>query len=218
MATPGELIHVLAKILGVSEPTVFQHDRNLVKAGYRRTGGRGRSAVKVDATDAANLLIAVVGTPISGPAVKDSVATFKSYSELQAVAPVTDDLFARHPTTWKEIACLRELAPGHGFATALATIIRKIAEGAFEEASRTNQLLDTGALGSVSMSFTLGAPLPFATISVRGAHDTLADRKSRLVEKIQYEGRKTVGALGVDLSQTRSFTHRTVALLANLTR
>jgi len=43
MATPGELVRTVAEALGIAEATVVQYDRNLVAAGLRTKGGRGRS-------------------------------------------------------------------------------------------------------------------------------------------------------------------------------
>lgn len=53
----------------------MQHDRNLVAAGRRSKGGRGRSAAKVTPQDGASLLIAVAGSNY----VKDSVETLEQY-------------------------------------------------------------------------------------------------------------------------------------------
>lgn len=79
MATPGELVKVIAAATGEDEATVAQHDRNLVVAGLRTKGGRGRSAAKVSARDAAVLLTAVLGSH----RVKDSVETVQRYIETQ---------------------------------------------------------------------------------------------------------------------------------------
>lgn len=60
MATPGELVKVIAEVLGVPEPTVVVHDRNLVIAGLRTKGGRGRSAASVTTADGTNVLFATL--------------------------------------------------------------------------------------------------------------------------------------------------------------
>ena len=54
MASPGELVRTLAEVLGVPEPTVTVHDRNLVTAGLRTKGGRGRRAASFTVTLAAS--------------------------------------------------------------------------------------------------------------------------------------------------------------------
>ena len=73
--TPGQLVKAMSIALDVPEETVVQHDRNLVVAGLRTKGGRGRSAPEVTALDAARLFIAVLGSMRT----KDSVATVKQF-------------------------------------------------------------------------------------------------------------------------------------------
>lgn len=58
MATPKELVIKISEITGVSEETLTVYDRNLSIAGLRSKNGRGRSAAKITAQDAAHLLIA----------------------------------------------------------------------------------------------------------------------------------------------------------------
>jgi hypothetical protein len=85
MASPGELVAVMADTLGVPRATVAQYDRVLAENGLRSSGGRGLSAAKVTAADAANLLLAIVGSPISGAAIKEAAKTCKSYGGLRSV-------------------------------------------------------------------------------------------------------------------------------------
>ena len=59
MATPGQLVQVMADILGIPKATVTQYDRVLAEKGLRSKGGRGTSAARVTSRDAANLLIAL---------------------------------------------------------------------------------------------------------------------------------------------------------------
>src|SRR5690606_29464750 len=61
MATPGELIKAVADVLHVPEVTISSYYRSLREAGLVTKGGRGRSAAKMTAADAAHLLIAVGG-------------------------------------------------------------------------------------------------------------------------------------------------------------
>ena len=70
MATPGQMVQTMADVLGIPAATVSQYDRQLAEAGLRTTGGRGPSAAKVGATDAANLLIAILGSPVSGASIR----------------------------------------------------------------------------------------------------------------------------------------------------
>lgn len=77
MATPGELVKVVAAATGTPPATVFQHDRNLVVASLRTKGGRGTSAAKVTARDAAHLFTAILGSE----QVKDSAETVLRYAD-----------------------------------------------------------------------------------------------------------------------------------------
>ena len=56
--TPGQLVKAVAIALDIPEETVTQHDRNLVVAGLRTTGARGRNAPDVTSLDAARLMVA----------------------------------------------------------------------------------------------------------------------------------------------------------------
>lgn len=79
MATPGELVKVIAATTGEDEATVTQHDRNLVIAGLRPKHGRGRNSYKVTARDAAILLTSVLGSH----RVRDGVNTVRRYLQTQ---------------------------------------------------------------------------------------------------------------------------------------
>ncbi len=84
MASPKELVQVVARETGVSEATVTVHDRNLALAGLRSVGGRGRAAARMTYTDAASLIIAVAGSR----SVKDSARTVREYAPLIATMPL----------------------------------------------------------------------------------------------------------------------------------
>ena len=82
MATPGMLVQVMADTLGISAPTVTQYDRVLSENGLRSKGGRGTSAAKVTAKDAANLLIALMASPVQGGPMRDAADTCRIYGEM----------------------------------------------------------------------------------------------------------------------------------------
>ena len=110
MASPGELVRKLSELLGIPEPTIVLHDRNLVIAGLRSKTGRGKSAARMTARDAAPLLIAVLGSS----QVKDSVQTVRRYKETRFIAIVSggyDDSAS---------VVLRDLPPDHSFVDAIA--------------------------------------------------------------------------------------------------
>ena len=48
MASPGELVQLMADILGTSKASVVQYDRTLSEHGLRSRGGRGTSAARVN--------------------------------------------------------------------------------------------------------------------------------------------------------------------------
>lgn len=80
MATPKQLVTKIAEVTGVPEGTVILHDRNLMVAGLRSLGVRGRGTSAVTFEDAANLLIAVAASRN----VKDSAKVVASYRDLPA--------------------------------------------------------------------------------------------------------------------------------------
>src|SRR5262245_2713259 len=115
MATPGKLVEVMAKALGVPAPTVVVHDRNLVMAGLRSKGGRGRSAAHVTERDAANLVTAL----LASAQVRDSVHTVKRYAKTRCVKKSSGaDGFKR-----SGIKELMELKDDHSFLDALEALI-----------------------------------------------------------------------------------------------
>lgn len=133
MATPGELVKVIAAATGEDEATVAQHDRNLVVAGLRTKGGRGRSAAKVTARDAALLLTAVLGSH----RVKDSVETVQRYIETQEHHAhwhkhYPDKLQGMgNANVWEDFGIpeMAALPLTHSFIDALETLITVAADG-----------------------------------------------------------------------------------------
>lgn len=112
-----QLIEAVADALGVDVATVVTHDRNLVAAGMRSKGGRGKSAAKMTATDAANLLIAVVGSE----QVRGSVETVQRFGSLVAVGQ-------------RSGVPLPILDAGHTFSDALTGIIETFRSEGFRGA------------------------------------------------------------------------------------
>jgi len=133
MASPGELVKLIAAVTGEEEATVTVHDRNLVLAGLRTKGGRGRSAAKVTPRDAAHLLTSVLGAH----RVKDSVATVQRYMQTQEHQA---HWHQHHPdklqnmgkaNVWEDggIPELAALPLDHTFIDALTVLITLAAEG-----------------------------------------------------------------------------------------
>lgn len=109
MATPKELVQKVAEATGVPENTVVQHDRNLMAAGLRTEGQRGRGKSSVTYQDAANLLIAVT----AARNVKDSAAVVNAYAPLKLEGDYMWEDDKRGDTFGDGIAAMLEAAPGY---------------------------------------------------------------------------------------------------------
>jgi hypothetical protein len=131
MATPGELVHTVAKVLGIPQATIVQYDRNLAAAGLRTKSGRGPSAAQVTSEDAANLLIAICGAPASGAAIKEAVETCERYRLLQAYG--VNSKSKSGPFARLKLHCptLGRLPERHEFGRAIAALIDSVAAGEF---------------------------------------------------------------------------------------
>jgi hypothetical protein len=108
--TPGQSIHAVAIATDTPEEVVSQHDRNLVLAGLRTMGGRGRSAPHVTILDVGRLLTATLGARRT----KDSVETVRTFEKATYFGSSKERSF--------DPALLR-LPDGHNFVQALAELI-----------------------------------------------------------------------------------------------
>ena len=133
MATPGQLVNILADVLGISKASVVQYDRLLAENGLRSKRGRGTSAAKVTCVDAANLLITLAASASSGAAPKDAVNVCRKFGSFAAV-PIED---------WQAscsklgLGLLSKLPQEHSLRTALAALIEAAAKG---EPSRSSDV------------------------------------------------------------------------------
>ncbi|HEY8066251.1 MAG TPA: hypothetical protein VIF40_16225 [Methylosinus sp.] len=163
MATPGELVKVIAASTGEDEATVAQHDRNLVMAGLRSKGGRGRSAANVKPRDAAHILTAILGSP----RVKDSVETVERYTLTQEHHAYWHEHYPDKlqgmgkANVWEDygIPELAKLPPDHSFVDALSVIIAIAAEGKLK-----NELSGYWSLENIKIIVT--SPSTYARISI----------------------------------------------------
>jgi hypothetical protein len=136
MATPGELIELIGAVTDVPVATVTQHDRNLFLSGLRTKGGRGTSAAKVTARDAANLLVAV----LASEKVKDSARTVLRYA---ATWEYQNYLFKTFPKQFKngrisvyskfKLPILDALPEEHSFIDVLETLITMAMDETFDK-------------------------------------------------------------------------------------
>lgn len=116
-ATPGDLVRATAEAIGIPHATIVVYDRYLAAAGLRSKGGRGWSAPRVTARDAASLLTAILA---SGQ-VKDAVDIVRRYDRTRA-----EDTYSGIAVTE-----IQSLPPGHSFIDALEAIFTAGAAGAF---------------------------------------------------------------------------------------
>lgn len=145
MATPGELVEVMAGVVGVPAATVVVHDRNLVSEGLRSKGGRGRSAAQVTERDAAHLLTAL----LASEQVRDSVHSVHRYGKTRPV----------RRTSWADgykrsgIKPLAQLPADHSFVDALEALITAAAFGLLpKEAVIEVAALSPGTIGDLRIS------------------------------------------------------------------
>lgn len=200
MASPGELVAVMAATLDVPRATVAQYDRVLAENGLRSSGGRGLSAAKVTAADAANLLIAIMGSPISGAAIKDAAQTCKLYAALRNEKTIG----ARIDVRSHELKGLAELPARHSLQSALVALI----EGAMDaQTSSTEKPIGRSDKDQL-LNVQLNGPLPWAQIAVfSNSRRSFYPRTRLTYSRNPHERRST------DLRQTRAVTFRTIRLL-----
>ena len=161
MATPGQLVQVMADALGMSKATVFQYDRVLSEHGLRSKRGRGTSAAKVTSHDAANLLTAIAGSSPLGLSAKDSEAICKKFSALRSLGPVG----AKSELSKRGLESLATLPDGHSFEKALAALIECAGQHEFSMMKE----------GTVWVQFM--GPTPSAQIVVESLFGIYADTR-----------------------------------------
>jgi len=232
MASPGELVHKVAEALGVPEPTVIVHDRNLVRAGLRTKGGRGRSAATMTATDAANLIVAVAGSSV----VKETVGTVNDYANLPpqsgevSMGESSDSI--RHDrnalATWQlvgfPISRLQDLPERHTFRDALIALIEAATDGSLTAAitALPRKTVQGNLIPNLwSIEVTMWGPYPQAAIRIfcsgfsemhRYAHEIPMDRDA--IAKWEVRVRDDYG--DGDLRQIREFSAKTLFAIGDL--
>jgi hypothetical protein len=160
VASPGALVRKFSELLGIAEPTIVLHDRNLVVAGLRSKSGRGNSAAQMTARDAAHLLVAVLGSSH----VKDSVETVRRYRETRFHKTASggyDD---------NTVAALRNLPPDHSFVDAIEALVAAAADGSLEIAMYVNvSEVEGEKIGYTAIiEITVQTPGQLGDISIRG--------------------------------------------------
>jgi hypothetical protein len=220
MATPGELVKCVAEALGIPEPTVVLYDRVLAENGLRSKGGRGTSAAKVTAADAANLLIAIVGSPVSGSPIKSAVATCKTYGRLPMRLGGDEENLGK--CEYFGFPTLANLPPPHTLQNALAALILGAAKG--EELVIPNDEDENDPLVGPSNDWftavTLNGPGPWAEIM---ADVSLGEGRYEQRARFVYHDNKKVSAnkrpkptCSGDLHQSRYISFKTIRRIGDL--
>jgi hypothetical protein len=209
MATPGQLVRTIASVLGVPEPTITQYDRHLAEAGLRQIRGRGTSAAEVSAEDAANLLMAILGSPVVGASIRTAADTSKVYGSLGVLKNFSNVArFAEHGLT-----TLSKLPRRHSFKDALAALIDGASRGeAPYIIDRKDVIIEIDMLFGVKVQ----TPHTWAEISF----DNLSNNESRRHLRLVYNPVKGYGTDRItkssDLHQERYVSYRTVRILGTL--
>ena len=170
MATPGELVHVMAGVLGVPAATITHYDRVLAENGLRSKAGRGTSAAKVTSCDAVNLLIAVATSPLFGSSAKDAVRNCRVYRSMPFNISRSSKKFSQ-----LGLSVLDNLPKEHAFGDALAALIDAVGEG--RESASENPRRRVSAKAFFEVQFV--GPEPSAQIVSDSSRGT--DPAARLV-------------------------------------
>jgi hypothetical protein len=214
--TPGQLVKAVSIALDVPEETVVQHDRNLVVAGLRTTGARGRNAPHVTTLDAARLLVATLGSVRT----KDSVETVEFFeqaifnsrrAEREALRKRLGEPPAEiaDPEDGADIA-ISNLPRGHNFIEGLAAVI---AEASKPIDDLQAHLMRFSNLGLTCSSFGGGA-----IGGLRGVADYFVPRGNHPVGKESQREREEREYCRTGISQTRIVGGTAIMLLGSAFR
>jgi hypothetical protein len=209
MATPGQLVQAVSEVLGIPAETVTNYDRVLSESGLRSKGGRGRGAAKVTARDAANLLIAIMGSPIAGASVKEAANTCDLYGPL----PVLGHVLGMNTFANLGLPTLDELPNKHTLRDGISALINS--------ATRGEHYRIPGAPAETSASHRDG----LCRITLIGRHpwaeiyaDGVASGEGKNFARRVYTRRWKRGQAREekDLHQERIISYRTIRVLGSL--
>jgi hypothetical protein len=219
MATPGQLVKCIADALGIPEPTVVLYDRLLAENGLRSKGGRGTSAAKVTPTDAANLIIAILGSPLSGASIKSAIETCEAYGRL----PMR---LGGAPENLRKLAALgfptlAKLPHSHTLREALSALIEAAVEGEAliipNDEDEDDPLI--GPLNDPFVAVTLQGPEKWAEIIADASlGEGNPDETARFVYHRQKKtsGKRRKPTCRDDMTQTRRISFKTIRRVAEL--
>jgi hypothetical protein len=226
MATPGQLVECVAAALNVPKATVVLYDRVLAEAGLRSKGGRGKSAAKVNAVDAANLLIAIAGSPASIGSAAEAVKQFSDLrykkhggpdqlTQLAELAGVPlQQVSARSGIPPEQLALLMSepdflaipgvegLRADHSFRDGLAALIESVRQGKI----RFNEGAAQSERSSIYVD--LEGPGP-----ITGTIGVVLNGRRHTSARYERSGKR---ASRSDLNWRQSFSHWTITHVARL--
>ncbi len=223
MATPGQLVKCIAETLSIPEPSVVQYDRLLAENGLRSKGGRGTSAAKVTAGDAANLLLAIMGSPVVGASIKPAIEVCRTYGSLPLkVGGNTENLNAFSTLGFPTLS---KLPTSHTLRDGVAALIEAAIVGEslimdFEDGEEPM----SGPEMDWHVSLRIDGPTPWADLTVDSSlgDGTLEGTQYRAGRFVYHNIRRTPAGQfkrrKEDFHQTRTITFRSIrrvgALLA----
>ncbi|CAK7257257.1 MULTISPECIES: hypothetical protein [unclassified Shinella] len=162
MANSKQLAKAISEVLGVPLKTIEQIDRVLSEAGLRHVGGRGPFAAKMQASDAANLLIAVAAAPVSGAFVKDAARNCRHYMSLTVSRNDAKPWFNGN----SRIPQIAALPPMHSVADFLTAAIEAAISGDLQEALTISYSSGIKQILPRAVEFQFWGPLPQVRISL----------------------------------------------------
>jgi hypothetical protein len=222
MATPGQLVKCIAEALSISKASVVQYDRMLAENGLRSKGGRGTSAAKVTAVDAANLLIAIMGSPVIGASIKPAIEVCKTYGGLPLKVGGTPDNMETFRTLG--LPTMSKLPTSHTLRDGIAALIEAASVGEsliidFEDGDEPV----SGPETDWHVGLRIDGPTPWADIT---ADASLGDGTPEGTTRYQagrfvYHNNRRTPAGGFkprreDFHQTRTITFKTIRRIGAL--
>jgi hypothetical protein len=159
----------------------------------------------VSAGDAANLLIAIMGSPMSGAAIKEAAGTCQVYASL----PNLETAAMRENLVAYGLRSLARLPKRHTLHQALVSLI---------EGARLEHFMNDPDGGADHLFIVrLDSPRPWAEIFADSGAGGDPDKWARLVYYTSALEKKLgfLSSLLHDLKQTRRVTYRTIRLIAS---
>lgn len=217
MATPGQLVETMAEALGIPAETVTNYDRVLSESGMRSKSGRGRGAAKVTAGDAANLLIAILGSPIAGASVKEAANTCRTYGSLPAIKYASGS-YGSGKTSFTKLGLpmLDELPNKHTLHDGLSQLIGSAAKGEYFRHPRFDKSIQDHLC-----FIRLTGPRPWAEIGADASFRVALREDQRFARCVYTHQPKKPPRSPVpraDLYQSRTVSYETIRALGSLLR